>query len=154
MCQRVFSFIDKNCNSKIPSPDKFNDKDKELLDGIIKKLPKLKQMIDNQELNSYIKEVINFSFNSNKYFNDLEPWKLKKTNLARMNTVLYCILNQIKSISILLHPIMPNSIEKTFEKMGLKKENIALSKVEDLKLIKPGSSIKKGDILFKKIESE
>ena len=49
---------------------------------------------------------------------------------------------------------MPNSIEKTFEKMGLKKENIALSKVEDLKLIKPGSSIKKGDILFKKIESE
>jgi len=154
LCQRVFSFIDKNCNSKIPSPDKLNDKDKELLDGIIKKLPKLKQMIDNQELNLYIKEVINFSFNSNKYFNDLEPWKLKKTNLARMNTVLYCILNQIKSISILLHPIMPNSIEKTFEKMGLKKENIALSKVEDLKLIKPGSSIKKGDILFKKIESE
>ena len=36
-------------------------------------------MMDNQELNSYIKEVINFSFNSNKYFNDLEPWKIKKT---------------------------------------------------------------------------
>ena len=47
---------------------------------------------------------------------------------------------------------MPNSIEKTFQTMGLKKEDIALSKIEDLKLLKPGSSIKKGNILFKKIE--
>ena len=97
LCQRVFSFIDKNCNSKIPSLDKFTDKEEELSNDIIKKLPKLKEMMDNQELNSYIKEVIKFSFNSNKYFNDLEPWKLKKTNLERMNTVLYCALNQIKS---------------------------------------------------------
>ena len=58
-------------------------------------------MIDNQELNSYIKEVINLSFNSNKYFNDLEPWSLKKSNPKRMNTILYNILDQIKSISIL-----------------------------------------------------
>ena len=152
LCQRVFSFIDKNCNSKIPSPDKFDNRDKGLLDDVIKKLPRLKEMMDNQELNPYIKEVIDFSFNSNKYFNDLEPWKLKKSNLSRMNTVLYCILNQINSISILLYPIMPNSIEKTFQTMGLKKEDIALSKIEDLKLLKPGSSIKKGNILFKKIE--
>ncbi len=154
LCQRVFSFVEKNCDSKIPSPNKFEDRDKKLLDEIIKKLPKLKEMMNNQEINLYIKEVINFSFNSNKYFNDLEPWKLKKTNLSRMNTVLYCILNQIKSISILLHPVMPNSIERTLESMGLKNDDIKLSKVEDLKLLKPGNSIKKGDILFKKIESE
>ena len=49
---------------------------------------------------------------------------------------------------------MPDSIEKTFKIMGLKKEDIALTKIEDLKMLKPGSSIKKGDILFKKIESE
>ncbi len=154
LCQRVFSFVEKNCNSKIPSPEKFDTRDNELLNEIIKKLPKLKKMMDNQELNSYVKEIISFSFNSNKYFNDLEPWKLKKSNLGRMNTVLYCILNQIKSISILLYPIMPNSIERIFQLMGLKKEDIALVEVENLKLLKPGNSIKKGDILFKKIESE
>ncbi len=154
LCQRVFSFVEKNCNSKIPSPEKFDTRDNELLNEIIKKLPKLKKMMDNQELNSYVKEIISFSFNSNKYFNDLEPWKLKKSNLGRMNTVLYCILNQIKSISILLYPIMPNSIERIFQLMGLKKEDIALAEVENLKLLKPGNSIKKGDILFKKIESE
>ena len=154
LCQRVFSFVEKNCNSKIPKPENYDDRDNELMNDILNKLPKLKQMMDNQELNSYVKEVINFSFNSNKYFNDLEPWKLKKTNLSRMNTVLYCILNQIKSISILLYPIMPNSIEKTIKLMSLKKDDINLNNVRNLKLLKPGTSIKKGDILFKKIDSD
>ena len=154
LCQRVFSFVEKNCNSKIPKPENYDNRDNELLNDILNKLPKLKQMMDNQELNSYVKEVINFSFNSNKYFNDLEPWKLKKSNLNRMNTVLYCILNQIKSISILLYPIMPNSIEKTIKLMSLKKEDINLNNVRNLKLLKPGTSIKKSDILFKKIDSD
>ncbi len=154
LCQRVFSFVDKNCNSKIPEPDKFSDTESELSNDIINKIPKLKEMMDNQKLNAYIKEVINFSFNSNKYFNDLEPWKLKKTNSTKMNTVLYCVLNQIKSISILLYPIMPNSIEKTFESLGLKKEDIKLEKIEDLNLLKPGNLIKKGNILFRKIDSD
>ena len=154
LCQRVFTFIEKNCNSKIPLPDKLNSKDNELTNDINSKLPKLIEMIDNQELNTYIKEIINFSFNSNKYFNDLEPWKLKKTDLKRMNTVLYCILNQIKSISILLYPIMPNSMEKTLKTMGLGKINLTLDSVKNINLLKPGNTLKKADILFKKIESE
>ena len=40
------------------------------------------------------------------------------------------------------------------QSMGLKKGDIALNEVKNLKLLKPGSPIKKGDILFKKIESE
>ena len=154
LCQRVFSFIEKNCNSKIPSPNKFNNEDKKLLNNLVKKLPKLKELMENQELNLYIKEVINFSFDSNKYFNDLEPWNLKKSNLDRMNTVLYCVLNQIKSISILLYPIIPTSIEKIFKTMGLKKEDIILNNVKNLNLLKPETSVKKGDILFKKIEND
>ena len=111
-------------------------------------------MIDDQNLNTYIKSVINFSFDSNKYFNDLEPWKLKKENLNRMNTVLYCILNQIKSISILLYPIMPNSIEKNFLFLGLDKKDILIKHITNINFLTPGHKINKTDILFKKIESD
>ena len=69
-------------------------------------------MMNNQDLNNYVKEVIDFSFKANKYFNDLEPWSLKKSNPERMNTILYTVLNQIRSISILLNPIIPNSTKK------------------------------------------
>ncbi len=154
LCQRVFSFLQKNNSSKIPKPDKFEKEDKILIDELIIKLPKLKKLVDEQDLNSYVKEVISLSFNSNKYFNDLEPWKLKKTNLKRMNTVLYCILNQIRSIGILLYPIMPQSIEKTFKIMNQKNSDILLDKIKDFNFLKPDSSINKTDILFKKIDSD
>ena len=35
--------------------------------------------MNNQNLNNYIKSVINISFLTNKYINDEEPWKIKKT---------------------------------------------------------------------------
>ena len=154
LCQRVFSFINKNNNSEIPKPEKFEKEDKKLLNDLLKEVPNLTKMIDKQELNSYLKAVIKFSFNSNKYFNDLEPWKLKKENKKRMNTVLYCILNQIKSISILLYPIMPKSIDKTFNVLGLKNEEILIKNILNTKFLKPGTKINKSEILFKKIESD
>ena len=156
LCQRVFTFIDKNCDSKIPSPGLLNKKDKNLINEINNKILDLKRMINYQDLNSYVKEVINFSFNSNKYFNDEEPWKLKKTNTERMNTVLYCILNQIKSISILLYPIMPGSMKNTLKRLGVSENMLLLvwNQVENFKLLKSGSIIIKGSILFEKIDSE
>ena len=78
----------------------------------------------------------------------------KKTDIKRMNTVLYCILNQIKSISILLYPIIPETIEKIFISIGLEKKDITLKSIENLNLIKPGTKIKKTSILFKKIEND
>ena len=71
-----------------------------------------------------------------------------------MNTVLYCILNQIKSISILLYPIMPKSIDKTFDVLGLKNEEILIKNILNTNLLKPGMKINKSEILFKKIESD
>jgi methionyl-tRNA synthetase len=79
--------------------------------------------MDNQDLNLYIKELINFSLTPINILTDLEPWSLKKTNPERMNTVLYNILNQIRSISILLHPIIPDSTNKALDILGIKKED-------------------------------
>ena len=96
LCQRVFSFIKKNCNNKIPKKPNFIDTDKKLLDNIDNNVSKLINLMNNQDLNEYIKIVVGFSFDANKYFNDSEPWAVKKTNLERMNTILHTITEQIK----------------------------------------------------------
>ena len=106
------------------------------------------------ELNLYIKEVINLSFAANKYFNDLQPWTLKKSNLERMNAVIYTILNQIRSISILLSPIIPDSSDKILNTLGINKKEKTLDKILDIKFLKSGTTIKKTDILFRKIEDD
>ena len=114
LCQRVFSFIKKNCDNKIPSSYKLNDLDKKLLNNLRDNLPKLIKLMNKQELNEYIKTVVGYSFDANKYFNDSEPWAVKKKDPERMNAIIFTIVEQIKNISILLNPIIPNSTDKVF----------------------------------------
>ena len=57
LCQRVFAFVKKNCNSKIPLCKKLFKEDKIILNDLTKKIPKLKELMNNQELNLYIKET-------------------------------------------------------------------------------------------------
>ncbi len=154
LCQRVFSFIEKNCSNKIPKPKKFDKKDEDLLKNLTGELDSLIEDINNQELNSYLKKVINYSFNANKYFNDSEPWSLKKTDVERMNTILFTILEQIKNISILLNPIIPIATNKALNILNIpiKKRNI--ENIKNKNLLNIGKKLNKYEILFKKIEND
>ena len=154
LCQRVFSFINKNCDSKIPDVKNLESVDEKLSNEIINQLADLKELMNNQDLNLYIKKVIQFSFNANKYFNDQEPWSLKKSKPERMATVLYNILNQIRSISILLYPIIPESTSKVLDILGVDKKERNLKSIENVKFLKSGNIIKQSEILFKKIEND
>ena len=71
-----------------------------------------------------------------------------------MNTILYTILNQIRSISILLNPIIPIATEKVLSTLSIEKANINLESLKNTKFLKPGIKLKKVDILFKKIEND
>ena len=42
--------------------------------------------------------VVSYSFDANKYFNDAEPWAVKKKDPERMKTILFTIVQQIKNI--------------------------------------------------------
>ena len=152
LCQRVFSFVEKNCDGKLPKPNKLEKVDNNLLDDLINKVPELTSDINNQDLNDYIKKVVDFSFN--KYFNDLQPWSLKKTNIERMNTILFTIVTQIKNISILLSPIIPLSSEKILSIMNLENKKNYLNTVNSIDNFNHDLEFKKTSILFKKIEDD
>ena len=109
--------------------------------------------MDNQNLNNYIKSVIDISFLTNKYINDEEPWKLKKNDINKMNNVLHIALEQIAKISILLNPIIPLASSKVLESLNIDSKSRNLSFLDGEKIIPNKITIKKLDILFKKINS-
>ena len=154
LCQRVFSFIKKNCNNKIPFSSKLNESDKKLLYDLKNSLPKLISFMNNQELNEYIKNVVNFSFDANKYFNDSEPWAVKKKDPERMNAILFTIVEQIKNISILLNPIIPNTTNRVLSMINISTENISIDKIKDDNFLDNEKEIGNLEILFTKIEDD
>ena len=154
MCQRVFSFIKKNCDNKIPKTDNAKPEDKKLLNNLENNLHNLIDLMNKQHLNEYIKMVVGFSFDANKYFNDSEPWSVKKTDPERMKNILFAIMEQIKNISILLNPIIPIATNKVLGAMNISNQNINLDKIKDENIFDHEKELNNLEILFTKIEDD
>ncbi len=154
LCQRVFSFINKNCDNKIPKKNKLNESDIKIIMNIKNSIPLLVESINKQNLNEYLKIVVNFSFEANKYFNDSEPWIYKKKDPNRMHAILYTIVEQIKNISILLNPIMPISTKKVLNTINISDKDILIDNIKKDNILDCNSELKSLEILFKKIEND
>ncbi|KKJ75385.1 methionine--tRNA ligase [Kiloniella litopenaei] len=119
LAQRVLSMVFKNCEGKIPEHGDFTDADRELLDSVAALHDKLRSDFDKQSFHRGLEAVWNVISAANKYVDEQAPWTLKKTDLARMGTVLYVLAETIRQIAILLQPVMPESMEKMLNQLSL-----------------------------------
>ena len=153
LCQRVTAFAEKNCFSKVPPLNKFNDDDLIMLNKFTNSLSSLRIEIDNQNINFYISYIVSALFEANKYFNDQEPWK-KKNDKERLNTIVYTSLEIIRKISFMLYPIIPDSIERALKIFNLNSTDINLESIGTHNHLIANSNLNKIEILFKKIEKK
>tara|TARA_B100001989_G_scaffold250505_1_gene227771 strand:+ start:187 stop:1725 length:1539 start_codon:yes stop_codon:yes gene_type:complete len=153
LCQRVFSFIKKNFDNKIPKYKNIEKKDGQLNEKIKKDLKLLSKAINNQELNLYIKKVVDYSFEANKYFNDAAPWDLKDSPI-KMGNVLYVSLLNILYIAILLNPLIPIATIKVLNTFKLDENDLKLETIIKDDFLKSGTELNQSSILFKKVEHD
>jgi methionyl-tRNA synthetase len=145
----VLTFCEKNCDLVVPSHE-FNKDDLNVLLPF-ENLNKLRNLIDNQNINVYMNFLIEMLFASNKYFNDQEPWK-KKDNKIRLNTIVFTALELIRKISILLYPVIPETSLKVLKIFGIDEKSMNFESMSIHESLKVGISLSKINILFKKIE--
>ena len=153
LCQRVVAFAIKNCDGKIPKDIKFQKEDLNILDNFKKNINIIREKIDNQDINFYIDFIINALFDTNKYFNDQEPWK-KKDDILRLNSIVYTTLEIVRKISFMLYPIIPESSLNALKIFSISENDIEFSSIENHTYFKGNENINKIDILFKKIEKK
>ena len=153
LCQRVTAFAIKNCDGKIPNNIKFEKEDLKILDKFKFNLNLIREKIDNQDINYYINFIVNSLFETNKYFNDQEPWK-KKDDITRLNTIIYTTLEIVRKITFMLYPIIPESSLKALKIFNISEKEINFSTLENHLYLKENNDINKINILFKKIEKK
>ena len=137
--------------NKVKKTKNISNSDKKLISQTKILTKDLRKEMNNQNLNNYIKSVIDISFLTNKYINDEEPWKLKKNDAQKMNNILHISLEQIAKISILLNPIIPNSTSKVLSALNVKTELRNLSYLNGTNILSDQVKIYEIDIFFKKI---
>ena len=125
LCQRSLTMIVKYCDSIVPGHENINDADKKFLSKISNDLDELSNLIDNQEINIYIRKIWDIISDANKYFNDYKPWELKDSNKLAFNNVLYVTADIIKQIGVMIYPIMPNTSEKILDFFNIEIDQIS-----------------------------
>jgi methionyl-tRNA synthetase len=179
LAQRAVTFINKNCEGYIPVPGQqelpftvmdmppnskwttlsgLQPPDIELLEASDKTLINVKAMIDRQQLKPMCEEIINLSKLGNKYIDMQAPWALKKTDVARMHSVLFTLVETIRRIAVLLEPIVPSSSVKLMEQIGCYDlggdENQYTSFDSFDTVLPPGAKVRDAQPVFPKIEKE
>ena len=121
LIQRSVSMVVKNLDGNVPTvtTDDLSEADTALLDLAQSAFGRARIAVDEQELHRYVEALWHVLGETNRYFSAQEPWKLKKTDPARMSTVLFTTLEVLRQITILAQPIMPESTAKVLDTLGV-----------------------------------
>lgn len=153
LVSRVLTLIEKFSNNKVPKvKEKQKSEDVELIAQADETLRHAEELISELEFHRALEKIFAYIKLANKYVADEKPWELAKQNSKHLDTVLYNLGESLRIITALIAPFLPETAEKITKQLGLK-EIPNLKKLEWGKL-KAGTEIKKGDILFEKIDAE
>ncbi|WP_422366837.1 methionine--tRNA ligase [Pelagibius sp.] len=119
LAQRVLSMIAKNCGGQVPQPGDLDADDEALLDQATGLLQDLRRELDVQQFHIALTKTWEVVSAANRYIDHAAPWKLKKSDPARMATVLYVLADTIRQLAILCQPVMPDAMEKMLDQLAV-----------------------------------
>ena len=152
---RTLTFIHKNFNGQVPDKGKLDSSDKELKKLLSEAPQKVGHYIDNFQIRQGIREAMDVARFANKYFNDKMPWKTIKSEPDKCATTLSLCIETIKTLSVILEPVIPFTAEKIKKLINLpnSKEINEWDSSGEFSL-PSGHMLNKPEILFTKIEDD
>ena len=109
LAQRSLSMIAKNCEGTVPEPGAFTEADERLLAAAAALPDKARGLMQNLALHAILAEIWAVVGEANRYFASEEPWKLRKSDPARMNTVLYVTVETLRRVGLMVQPFVPTA---------------------------------------------
>lgn len=122
----------------------------------IEQLPVIKAAIEhnveNYRFREALKEMMNLARLGNKYLADTEPWKVIKTDEARVGTILNISLQITASLAIACEPFLPFTSAKLRAMLQLPSAEGKWENIGCMTLLAPGHELGQAELLFEKIE--
>jgi methionyl-tRNA synthetase len=147
---RAMVLTQKYYEGKVPAVINYTDEDKKIIAEINAIPGKVENLIYAYKLRDAQAEVMNLARLGNKYLADNEPWKLIKTDVERVQTIMNIALQITANLSILLQPFLPATAQKLATALHF--DNTDWSKSGSVELVKAGDMTSQPEILFQKIE--
>lgn len=148
---RTFVFAEKYFEGTVPAAGEYKEIDSIIINSIKSYSSSIASYYENYKFKDAVSETMNLVRDANKYFNDTEPWKAVKEDIARCGTIINTCLQLCRSFAVLFYPVLPFSSEKLFRMLNISSEGETWESAAELKL-HAGHKLNKPEILFRKIE--
>jgi methionyl-tRNA synthetase len=155
LAQRVLSMVAKNCGGQVPEPGAFDDADKALLGDAQDLLDAVRGHLDVQAFHLALIAIWKVVGEANRYVDEQAPWALRKTDPARMATVLYTLAETIRRLALLTQPFMPTSSGRMLDQLAVGEDARELANLSDDHMLAPGTALPKPAPVFPRfVEAE
>ena len=112
---RALVLVNKYCGGVLPERGELAEVDKAVLDEVAGYRERIGDLIETFHMRDALKEVMNLARAGNKYLADTEPWKVVKTDAARVDTIMNIAMQIVANLSIAIEPFMPFSAARLCE---------------------------------------
>ena len=109
---RALVLTGKYFDGKVPAAGELTDYDRETLKEFADVKAEVEKLLDVFKFRDAQKEAMNLARIGNKYLADTEPWKLAKTDMDRVATILNIALQLVANLAIAFEPFLPFSSAK------------------------------------------
>ena len=147
---RAMVLTAKYFDGKVPAAGELTDFDREILAELPKLRAAVEENIENYRFREALKEAMNIARLGNKYLADTEPWKVIKTDEARVATILNVALQITANLAVVIEPFMPFTAAKLLRMLGV--ESLGWEKAGASDILAAGHTLGKAELLFEKIE--
>ncbi len=149
---RALVLTQKYYDGKVPALGELTDYDKQTLDEFANVKADVEKLLDNFRFRDAQKEAMNLARIGNKYLADTEPWKVAKTDMDRVSTIMHLSLQIAANLAIAFEPFLPFTSEKLRNMLNL--STFDWKELGRIDLLKAGEQLGTPELLFEKIEDE
>ncbi len=146
---RAVVLTHKYFGGKVPVAMTLEDIDKEVLSQIPELKASLEHNIEGYHFREALKDAMSIARLGNKYMSDTEPWKVAKTDMDRVSTILNISLQICADLAIAFEPFTPFAAARLREMLGSPLDWNILGRPQ---ILPAGHQIGEAALLFNKIE--
>ena len=146
--------IAKNCEGCVPEPGAFAKDDQALLDAAGALLDIMRKLLARQEFHNALIAQWQVIGEANRYIDAQAPWTLRKTDPARMATVLYVLAETIRYLAILAQPVMPTAAGRMLDQLSVPEDARGFACLDAGSALSPGTALPKPEGLFPRYVEE
>ena len=147
---RALVLTDKYFQGQVPAAGELTDYDRQTLQEFADVKTNVERLLDTFHFRDAQREAMNLARIGNKYLADTEPWKLAKTDMNRVGTIMNIALQITANLAIVFEPFLPFSMEKLNKMLNV--EPLGWNRLGATDLLPAGHQLGKAELLFEKIE--